>query len=112
MSADLPVWAACLVVGLALAGAAVSFVGALGLVRLSHFYERVHAPSLCATLGLILVVAASSLFFSLAEGRVVLRDGIVALFVIVTTPVTLLLLGRAAAYRDRAEGHPGAPPEP
>ncbi|WP_407526366.1 monovalent cation/H(+) antiporter subunit G [Methylobacterium oryzisoli] len=112
MSAALPLWAACLVVGLALAGAAVSFVGALGLVRLSHFYERVHAPSLCATLGLILVVAASSLFFSLAEGRVVLRDGLVALFVIVTTPVTLLLLGRAAAYRDRVEKNPVAPPEP
>jgi multicomponent K+:H+ antiporter subunit G len=77
VSADLPVWAACLVVGLALAGAAVSFVGALGLVRLSHFYERVHAPSLCATLGLFLVVAASSLFFSIAEGRVVLRDGLI-----------------------------------
>jgi multicomponent K+:H+ antiporter subunit G len=30
----------------------------------------------------------------------------------VTTPVTLILLGRAATYRDRAEGNPDAPPDP
>ena len=31
------------------------------------------------------------------------------IFVTVTTPVTLMLLSRAALYRDRAEGNPVVP---
>ena len=110
--ADVPVWTACLVVVLALTGAGFSLVGAIGLVRLRTFYERVHAPTLGATLGMALIVAASILFFSVVEGRLVLRDLLIGVFLTVTTPVTLILLGRAATYRDRAEGNPDAPPDP
>ncbi|MCJ2080944.1 monovalent cation/H(+) antiporter subunit G [Methylobacterium sp. J-090] len=109
---DLPVWAAWLVVALALSGAGFSLVGAIGLIRLRTFYERVHAPTLGATLGMTLIVAASILYFSVAEGRPVLRDLLIGLFLTVTTPVTLILLGRAATYRDRAEGNADAPPDP
>ncbi len=110
--ADLPAWAAWLVVALALTGAAFSLTGAVGLIRLRTFYERVHAPTLGATLGMALIVAASVVFFSVAEGRPVLRDLLIGLFLTVTTPVTLILLGRAATYRDRAEGNADAPPDP
>ncbi len=109
---DIPLWAACLVVALALGGASFSLIGAIGLIRLRTFYERVHAPTLGATLGMALIVAASVVFFSMDEGRLVLRDLLIGLFLTVTTPVTLILLGRAATYRDRAEGNADAPPDP
>jgi multicomponent K+:H+ antiporter subunit G len=39
----------------------------------------------------------------------VLHELLLGLFVTVTTPVTLMLLGRAAVFRDRAEGNPAVP---
>lgn len=110
-AADLPVWAAWLIVACAVAGAALSLTGAVGLARLGRFYERVHAPTLGATLGMALIVVASILFFSLSEGRLVLRDLLIGVFLTATTPVTLILLARAAVYRDRTEGDPDAPPD-
>jgi multicomponent K+:H+ antiporter subunit G len=108
----LPLWVAVLVALLAVGGATLSFLGTLGLVRLPNFYERVHAPTLGATLGMWAIIAASILLVSVLEGRLVLRDLLVGAFLTVTTPVTLLLLARAAAFRDRVEGNPGAPEEP
>jgi multicomponent K+:H+ antiporter subunit G len=35
---------------------------------------------------------------------------LIAIFVTVTTPVTLILLARAALYRDRIEGEEEVPP--
>lgn len=110
--ADLPAWAAALVVALALLGAGFALTGALGLLRLRTFYERVHAPTLAATLGATLILSSSMLLLSLIEGRPVLRDALIGLFLTVTTPVTLILLTRAAAHRDRLEGEPDAPPKP
>lgn len=101
--ADLPAWA-CVTVGLlAVAGAALSFLGAVGLCGFKTFYERVHAPTLGATLGMALIVAASILFFTLVEGRFMPRELLIGVFLTVTTPVTLILLGRAALFRDRTE---------
>ncbi len=111
-AADLPLWAAWLVAGLAVAGSVLALIGALGLVQLRTFYDRVHAPTLGATLGAVLIIGASSIFFSIIEERLVLRDMVIGLFLTVTTPVTLMLLARAAAYRDRTEGDPDAPVEP
>lgn len=110
--ADLPVWAAWIVVALALTGAGFSLTGALGLIRLKTFYERVHAPTLGATLGAFLILAGSMLLLSLIEGHIILRDVLIGLFITITTPVTMLLLARAAAHRDRTEKNPKAPPEP
>ncbi|KQP92327.1 MULTISPECIES: monovalent cation/H(+) antiporter subunit G [unclassified Methylobacterium] len=109
--AALPVWAAWLVVALAITGAGFSLTGALGLIRLRTFYERVHAPTLGATLGMALILTSSMVLLSLIEGRLVLRDALIGIFLTITTPVTLLVLARAAAQRDRHEGNPGAPPE-
>lgn len=109
---ELPDWAAWLVAVLALVGAGLSLVGAVGLIRFKTFYERIHAPTLGATLGMALILAASIVHVSLAEGRPVLRDLLIGLFLTVTTPVTLILLGRAAAYRDRSEHSADAPPDP
>lgn len=107
---DPPLWVAWLVIILAIGGSALSLAGAIGLVRLKRFYERVHAPTLGATLGMALVLIASMIFFSITEGRLVLRELLIGMFLTLTTPVTLILLARAAVYRDRTEENPEAPP--
>jgi len=102
--AGLPLWFAILISAFVLAGAIITLVGTVGLVRLSTFYQRIHAPTLGTSLGAAFVLAASSLYSSVALGRPVLHEGLILIFVLITTPVTLMLLARAALYRDRAEG--------
>ena len=102
--AELPAWAAIIVVVLAVIGSALSLLGAVGLVRLKTFYERVHAPTLGATLGMALVLLASIVWFTTVERRFMPREILIGLFLTVTTPVTLILLARAALFRDRTEG--------
>ena len=89
---------------LVLVGAAFTLVGSLGLVRLSTFYERVHAPTLGTTLGTGCIAAASMVYFSALQTRPVVHELLIVLFVTVTTPVTLMILARAALFRDRSEG--------
>ena len=107
--ADVPAWAAIMVVALAVIGSALSLLGALGLVRLKTFYERVHAPTLGATLGMALVLLASIVWFTTVERRFMPREILIGLFLTVTTPVTLILLARAALFRDRTEGAEDTP---
>jgi multicomponent K+:H+ antiporter subunit G len=93
-----------LVALLVVLGAALAFIGSLGLLRLGTFYERVHPPTMGSTLGAGSVLIASMLLFSALESRLVLHEILIAFFIIVTTPVTYMLLVRAAMHRDRAEG--------
>lgn len=99
----LPEWIAVVVAVLAVCGAALSLLGAFGLVRLSSFYDRVHAPTLGATLGMALILTASWLYFGGSQGRWLPREVLIGVFLTVTTPVTLILLARAALFRDRTE---------
>jgi multicomponent K+:H+ antiporter subunit G len=101
---DLPLWAAILVGLLLLAGATLALIGSLGLLRLPFFYQRVHAPTLGATLGAGCILIASMLCFTVLQSRPVVHEVLIALFMTITTPVTLMLLARAALYRDRVEG--------
>ena len=89
---------------LVLAGALLAFLGSLGLLTLKTFYERVHPPTMGTTLGTGLVLIGSMVFFTVQEGRPVLHELLIGAFMTLTTPVTYLLLVRAALYRDRAEG--------
>ena len=85
---------------LVLAGALLAFIGSLGLLRMKTFFERVHPPTMGTTLGTALVLAGSMLYFSALESRPVLHEILIAVFMTVTTPVTYLLLGRAALRRS------------
>lgn len=109
IEADVPAWAAIVVVALAVIGSTFSLLGAVGLVRLKTFYERVHAPTLGATLGMALVLLASIVWFTTVERRFMPREILIGLFLTVTTPVTLILLARAALFRDRTEGAEDTP---
>jgi multicomponent K+:H+ antiporter subunit G len=107
---DAPLWLVLPVSLLLLAGAAMTLVGSIGLLRLRRFYDRVHAPTLATTLGIGSVLIASMLFFSVQQSRLVLHELLITVFVVVTTPVTLMVLTRAALYRDRRDGDAEVPP--
>jgi multicomponent K+:H+ antiporter subunit G len=109
-AADLPAWAALPIALLLLLGAGLTLTGSLGLLRLGSFYDRIHAPTLGTTLGIGCVLLASMLFFSVLQTRLVLHELLIAVLMVVTTPVTLMLLARAALYRDRQEGCDEVPP--
>ncbi|HVI58677.1 MAG TPA: monovalent cation/H(+) antiporter subunit G [Luteimonas sp.] len=108
----LPPWAAIVVAVLVLGGALMAFVGSLGLLRLKNFYQRVHAPTLGTTLGTFLVLAGSITCFSVLQERPVFHEVLIGVFLTATTPITLMLLVRAALYRDREEGSEYVPPSP
>ncbi|MFT3811929.1 MAG: monovalent cation/H(+) antiporter subunit G [Acidovorax sp.] len=100
----LPLWAEWLVAVLALAGAAVALLGSLGLLRWRTYFERVHAPSVIATLGCWCLVAASCVYFSLAGRHWAVHPLLIALLVAITVPVTTIFLMRAALFRARRAG--------
>ncbi|MFI5409321.1 monovalent cation/H(+) antiporter subunit G [Kaistia sp. UC242_56] len=106
---DFPLWAAILVSLLLLVGAALTLLGTIGLVRFNSFYERVHAPTLGTTCGAGGILLGSILFFSVLQSRLALHELLITVFVTVTTPVTLMLLARAAIYRDRTEAKANMP---
>jgi multicomponent K+:H+ antiporter subunit G len=105
----LPEWAAIGVAFFLLFGASLALIGAIGLLRLPTFYERIHAPTLGTSWGIGGVMIASMIFFSVSSRGLIIHELLVGIFVTVTTPVTLMLLARAALYRDRAEKNGNAP---
>ena len=99
--ADVPPLVAWFVAVLTLAGAAFALIGSIGLLRLRTFYERIHPPTMGTTLGVGCVLLASMLLFSTLAMRPVVHEIVIAVFVVLTTPVTYMLLVRAAIHRDR-----------
>jgi multicomponent K+:H+ antiporter subunit G len=107
--AELPAWAAFVTAILLLVGATMTLIGSLGLLRLKSFYERLHAPTLGTTLGTGCIALASMICFSTLQTRPVLHEILIVVLVTVTTPVTLMILVRAALFRDRVESTSGVP---
>lgn len=99
--------AAIIVAFLVLAGATMTLIGSVGLVRLKTFNERVHPPTIGSSSGMALIVLASIICFSLLRSRPSVHEILIAVFVTLTTPVTFMLLVRAALYRDRIEKRSG-----
>lgn len=106
---DLPGWAALLTALFVILGAGLTLIGSIGLLRLDNFFQRVHAPTLGTTLGTGFIVIASMLCFSVLGSRPVLHEVLIAVFVTITTPVTLILLVRATQHRKMDAAAP--PPE-
>jgi len=105
---DLPPWAALVTAILLLLGSTVTLIGSLGLLRLRSFYERVHAPTLGMTLGATCILAASILYFSVLQSRPVVHEALIIVFTLITTPITLMVLVRAALLRG-SENRYGIP---
>jgi multicomponent K+:H+ antiporter subunit G len=105
--AEIPALAAILTSTLLIGGAAITLIGSVGLLQFRSFYQRVHAPTLGTTLGVTCLTMASMIYFSALGTRPVLHELLVIVFVVTTTPITLMILVRAALFRDETERRPG-----
>ena len=101
---DLPLWAQILVAVLVFLGALIALMGSLGLLRLESYFERVHAPSIIATMGCWLIMHATWIYFSVSGQGFVMHSVLIAIFVAVTVPITTIFLMRAALFRSRRSG--------
>jgi len=106
----LPLWASILISVFLLIGSGLTLVGTIGLLRFGNFYRRIHAPTLGTTFGAGGILIASIIFSLMTETRPVLHELLISVFIIVTTPVTLMLLSRAALFRDRTAKNDAVPP--
>lgn len=103
-AAALPLWLEIIVAALVLAGAALALLGSIGLLRLPTFFERVHAPSIIATMGSWLITLGTVLYFSVADRSLALHALLIAVFVAITVPIMSIFLMRAALFRARLAG--------
>ena len=104
VTAVLPLWLEIIVAVLVLAGAALALLGSIGLLRLPTFFERVHTPSIIATLGCWLIMHGTVLYFSVADRSLALHALLIAVFVAITVPIMSIFLMRAALFRARQMG--------
>ena len=81
----------------------ITLTGPLGLVRLRHVYSRMHAPTLGNTLGVFCLLVAMILIFSFVQKKFLIHPLIISALLIITSPVTAILLMRAGIKRERFE---------
>ncbi|MDZ3990906.1 Na+/H+ antiporter subunit G [Pseudomonas sp. Teo4] len=98
---DLPLWLELITAALLLISSLFALVGALGLLRLKDYFQRMHPPALASTLGAWCVSLASIIYFSWLKEGPVLHAWLIPILLSITVPVTTLLLARAALFRKR-----------
>lgn len=95
----LPLWISLPVAILLVISGVLTLIGALGLLRLPDFFSRIHAPTLGNTLGVFCVLVASILATSILEKTTVFHYLLITILLFITSPVTAMLLMRAAIKR-------------
>lgn len=81
---------------LATFGALFVLFAAIGLVRMPDTYLRISVTTKAATLGVGLVLMASTVYFSNAD--VTSQAFVIILFIFLTAPVSAHLIGRASYF--------------
>jgi len=102
--AEVPVWIAVIVAAFVTIGSVLTLLGTIGLVRLTSFYDRLHAPTLGTSWGTAAILLASAILFTATGARIVLHEVVVGILIMLTTAATMVTLGGAALHRDRLEG--------
>lgn len=97
---QLPLWASLPTAILLILGGLIALVGCLGLLRLPHFYQRIHGPAITITLGAGCVLIASMVLFSAMETRPVVHELLITMFVLMSAPIVSMLIMRAAVHRE------------
>jgi multicomponent K+:H+ antiporter subunit G len=97
---DLPLWASAPAALLLVLSGIVTLTGSLGLLRFKHIYTRMHAPTLGNTMGLACVLLASILVSSATGQRPAVQEILIMVFIVITSPVTAILLMQAAITRN------------
>lgn len=101
--AELPQWAMWWTAFWVLLGAVFSVTGAIGLLTLPTFFERIHAPTISTSMGTFSIALGSMGYFSAQQGQPVLHEILILVFLTVTTPITFMVLARAVLHRHSHE---------
>lgn len=104
IESSLPAWAVVPSAGLLVVGGLVTLIGSLGLVRLPDFFARMHGPSMGNTIGTGCVLLASMITSSALVGRPIVHELLITMFIVMSSPVTSMMLMSAALWRHRARG--------
>jgi len=104
--AEISPWLAIPIALLLVLGGIITFTGALGLLRLPNFYQRIHGPAVFITVGTGCFLIASMLYFSGTLERPVVHELLITVFVLLTAPVVSMMVMRAAVYRDLRKRQP------
>jgi multicomponent K+:H+ antiporter subunit G len=108
---ELPFWVEVLTAVLLVSSGLFAFTGAMGLLRMKDFFQRMHPPALASTIGAWCVALASIIYFSALREGPVLHAWLIPILLAITVPVTTLLLARTGLFRKRMAGDEGVPPE-
>ena len=81
-------------------------VGSIGLLKLSEFYKRLHAPTKASTLGVGCVLAASVGYHAFTGTDPQPRELLITAFLFVTAPISAHLMAKAALALHMAERPP------
>lgn len=86
-------------------GVLVMTVGVYGVIRMPDTYTRLHAASKAVFLGVVSLLAAS---LATGDPEIMLRVPLIAAFLLLTTPVSAHVIGRAAFLRGERMEAPNA----
>jgi multicomponent K+:H+ antiporter subunit G len=81
-----------------LLGAVFALVGSLGLARMPDFYMRLHGPTKATTLGVGGMIIGSLIFFSAHHDGLSLHELLIALFLLITAPISAHMACKAALH--------------
>ena len=102
-------WAFAIALTLLLAaGCFFILVGSLGLVKLSEFFKRLHAPTKASTLGVGCVLLTSVGYHAFTGTDPQPRELLITAFLFITAPISAHLMAKAALSLHMAE----RPPQP
>ncbi|MDE1193885.1 Na+/H+ antiporter subunit G [Pseudomonas sp. Bc-h] len=107
----LPFWVEVVTAVLLVLSSLFALIGAIGLLRMKDFFQRMHPPALASTIGAWCVALASIIYFSAMKEGPVLHAWLIPILLAITVPVTTLLLARTGLFRKRMAGDGDVPPE-
>ena len=90
---------------LVILGLWVMTVGVYGMIRMPDTYTRLHAASKAVFLGVISLCVSSAVT---GDPAIIYRAILIAAFLLVTTPISALVIARAAFLRGERMETPGA----
>ncbi len=85
-----------LLVALLLVGSFFILMGGIGLVKLSEFFRRLHAPTKASTLGVGCVLTASVGYHLFVGSDPQPRELLITAFLLITAPISAHLMSKAA----------------
>ncbi|MFC3940988.1 Na+/H+ antiporter subunit G [Pseudomonas gingeri NCPPB 3146 = LMG 5327] len=101
---ELSLWIEIPVAVLLVLSSLFALCGAIGLLRMKDFFQRMHPPALASNIGAWCVALASILYFSALKSEPVIHAWLIPILLSITVPVTTLLLARTGLFRKRMAG--------